>query len=65
MVGPVTPSAGPRTQPTEPRAVVSWAGRGQPILGVTRRTSLMDWRSALKRKGLVHGYDERWYITTR
>ena len=53
------------TQPTEPRCVVSWAGPGQPILGVTRRTSLMDWRSALKRKELVHSYGERWYITTR
>ncbi len=34
-------------------------------LGVTRRTSLMDWRSALKRKGLVHSYGDRWYVTTR
>ncbi len=34
-------------------------------LGVTRRTSLMDWRSALKRKSLVHSYADRWYVTTR
>ena len=34
-------------------------------LGVTRRTSLMDWRSALKRKELVHSYGDRWYVTTR
>ncbi len=34
-------------------------------LGVTRRTSLMDWRSALKRKNLVHSYADRWYVTTR
>ena len=25
------PRAASRTQPTEPRAVVSWAGKGQPI----------------------------------
>ena len=65
MVDVVIPISAHMTKTPEPRAVVSWAGPGQPILGVTRRTSLMDWRSALKRKGLVHSYDERWYVTTR
>ncbi len=34
MVGVVTPRAAPMTEPTEPtepRAVVSWAGQGEPI----------------------------------
>ncbi len=43
-----------------------WNGLARDAgLGVTRRTSLMDWRSALKRKGLVHSYADRWYVTTR
>ena len=32
MVDVVTPSAVPRTQPTEPRAVVTWEGAGEPIV---------------------------------
>lgn len=32
MVGAVTPRAAPMTETTEPRAVVTWAGPGQPIV---------------------------------
>ncbi len=43
-----------------------WNGLARDAgLGVTRRTSLMDWRSALNRKSLVHSYGDRWYVTTR
>ena len=43
-----------------------WNGLARDAgLGVTRRTSLMDWRSARKRKSLVHSYGDRWYLTTR
>lgn len=34
-------------------------------LGVKRRTDLMDYRNALKAKGLVHSYMDRWHITNR
>lgn len=34
-------------------------------LGVRRRSDLLDLRSALKRKKLVHSYGDRWYVTTR
>jgi hypothetical protein len=34
-------------------------------LGVKRRSDLMDYRSALKRKGLVHICAERWFVTNR
>ena len=34
-------------------------------LGVKRRSDLLDLRSALKRKGLVHSYADKWYVTTR
>jgi hypothetical protein len=34
-------------------------------LGVKRRTDLMDFRNALKAKGLVHTYADRWYVTHR
>ncbi len=43
-----------------------WNGLARDAgLGVNRRTSLMDWRSALKRKALVHSYGGRWYVATR
>ncbi len=32
MVGAVTPRAAPMTETTEARAVVTWAGAGEPIL---------------------------------
>jgi hypothetical protein len=32
-------------------------------LGVKRRTDLMDYRSALKTKRLIHTYRDRWYVT--
>ena len=34
-------------------------------LGVRRRSDLLDLRSALKRKRLVHSYAEKWHVTTR
>ncbi len=32
MVDTMTPSSAPMTKPTEPRAVVTWEGAGQPIM---------------------------------
>lgn len=41
-----------------------WNGKARENgLGVKRRTDLMDLRSALKAKGLVHSYMDRWHIT--
>jgi hypothetical protein len=34
-------------------------------LGVKRRSDLMDYRSALKRKQLVHSYGDKWHATNR
>ncbi len=34
-------------------------------LGVKRRSDLLDHRSALKRKKLVHSYADRWHVTAR
>jgi hypothetical protein len=32
-------------------------------IGANRRATLMDLRKALKDKGLIHGYADRWYVT--
>jgi hypothetical protein len=43
-------------------ATEAWyAGARKAGLGVKRAADLYDFREALRRKGLVHGDDDRWF----
>ena len=73
----ITPLAGPKLSPNQRSmwSILEDAGAAGLTLeewheqaranglGVPRRTSLMDYRKALRDKKLIHTYADRWYVT--